>query len=313
MKEMNGTEIKGIEIKGAIDLHMHSYYSEDGEFSPEELVLRCREAGIGVMAVSDHNCTKANREAERAARDNGILYVPAIEIDCTFEGVNLHLLGYEIDAESREFEKIEENVAAQNIEASRVRLERIRELGFSVTEEELDRAAGNGYWKHVWPGELFAEVLLSKQEYKEHGLLRPYRPGGSRGDNPYVNFYWDFCSQGKPCHAPVIYPDLEETVETVHGGGGKAVLAHPGNNLKGNMELLDPIVNTGIDGIEAFCSYHGEEERKFFMEYGRKRNLILTCGSDYHGKTKPAVALGGHGCILGREEMEENLHRLLGR
>ena len=29
-----------------IDLHMHSYYSDDGEFQPEELVQKCKEEGI---------------------------------------------------------------------------------------------------------------------------------------------------------------------------------------------------------------------------------------------------------------------------
>ena len=297
---------------GAIDLHMHSYYSEDGEFSPEELVSRCLEAGIGVMAVSDHNCAKANREAKKAAGEKGILYIPAIEIDCTFEGVNLHVLGYGIDADSCDFAEIEENIAGQNVQASKIRLEKIKELGFFVTAEELDRKIEGSYWKHVWPGELFAEVLLSKPEYGENELLLPYRPGGARSDNPYVNFYWDYCSQGKPCHAPVNYPTLEEITEVIHRNGGRAVLAHPGNNLKNHMELLDPIVDTGLDGIEAFCSYHGEKEREFFREYGKKRDLILTCGSDYHGKTKPAVFLGGHGCSLKPDEMQGYLRRLLG-
>lgn len=275
------------EIKGGFDLHMHSNYSDDGEFSPAELVRRCRDAGIGVMAISDHNCAKANEEAAKTAKENGIFYIPAIEIDCTFEGVDLHVLGYGINRGSRDFVEIEENIARQNLQASLVRLEKIRDLGFSVTEEEMDRAEGDGYWKHVWPGELFAEVLLKKPEYFDHELLRPYRPGGVRSDNPYVNFYWDFCSQGKLCHSPILYPSLKDTVEIIHGNGGKTVLAHPGNNLRNCMELLDPVISSEMDGIEAFCSYHE--------------------------KIKPSVSIGGHGCTLDQEVMKEYVERLVSR
>ena len=37
-----------------MDLHMHSYYSDDGEFSPEELVRQCAMSGIRVMSIADH-------------------------------------------------------------------------------------------------------------------------------------------------------------------------------------------------------------------------------------------------------------------
>lgn len=293
-----------------IDLHIHSHYSDDGDFSPEELVKRCKEAGIAVMAISDHNSAKAGKAAEAAAAEAGIRYIPAIEIDCTFEGVNLHVLGYGIDGDSRDFAEIEENVAGQNRDASKARLLKIRALGFDLSEEDMLKAAGEGPWKYVWQGELFAEVLLSKPEYEASELLRPYRPGGSRSDNPFVNFYWDFCSQGKPCYVPIGYPSLERTLEVIHGNGGKAVLAHPGNNLKDRYSLLDPIVDAGMDGIEAFCSYHGPKERAYFLEYGRNRDRIITCGSDFHGKIKPAVSLGGHGCTLDKNTIMGYVERL---
>ena len=55
-----------------IDLHMHSRYSDDGEFTPERLVFQCREKGIHVMSVTDHNCVRANLEAKMAAERLGI-------------------------------------------------------------------------------------------------------------------------------------------------------------------------------------------------------------------------------------------------
>ena len=50
--------------KSYIDLHMHSMYSDDGEYSPEQLVKMCHEAGVRIMAIADHNWIKANKNAK---------------------------------------------------------------------------------------------------------------------------------------------------------------------------------------------------------------------------------------------------------
>ena len=62
-----------------IDLHMHSKYSSDGEFTPEELVKQCYQAGIRIMAIADHNSVKAIDPAKEMAEKLNIQYIPAIE------------------------------------------------------------------------------------------------------------------------------------------------------------------------------------------------------------------------------------------
>ena len=37
-----------------LDLHLHSSFSDDGEFSPTRLALLCWRAGIGTAALADH-------------------------------------------------------------------------------------------------------------------------------------------------------------------------------------------------------------------------------------------------------------------
>lgn len=101
-----------------IDLHMHSRYSDDGEFAPEELVRQCCECDITVMSVTDHNCARANGEAEQAAQRYGIRYIPGIEIDCTYKGVDFHVLGYGIDWRGEDFASVEENIHRQCIDGS---------------------------------------------------------------------------------------------------------------------------------------------------------------------------------------------------
>lgn len=277
------------------DLHMHSRYSEDGEFTPSELVEQCYRQGITAMSVTDHNCAKANTEARTQAEAKGIRYISGIEIDCVYKGLNFHVLGYGFDEQSADFVRVEETIEQQSFLASLERLEKTQALGFSVTQNEMWELSKDAYWKGSWSGELFAELLLAKPEYAGHPLLRPYRPGGTRSDNPYVNFYWDYYSQGKPCYAKMEYPPMEEITGMVHRNHGKAVLAHPGVNLKGHEELLGEILDLGIDGVEAFSSYHTRSQAAEFYRQAQKRGLFATCGSDYHGKTKPSIHLGGYG------------------
>jgi len=159
---------------------------------------------------------------------------------------------------------------------------------------------------------MFAEVLLEKEEYLNHKLLEPYRENKERSDNPFVNFYWDFYSQGKPCYVKVDFPDIKEAIGIIKDNGGKAVLAHPGNNLKNRFELFDEIVKTGIDGVEVFCSYHDKEATEYFYKKAIEYSLIITCGSDYHGKTKPSVKLGKTGCWLEQDIMDKQIALLIG-
>lgn len=90
------------------------------------------------------------------------------------------------------------------------------------------------------------------------------------------------------------------------------MLAHPGVNLRDRVELLDPILETGVDGIEAFSSYHSEEQAGVYHKAACDRFKMFTCGSDYHGKTKPSIRIGGHGCTVPYEEMVRQLGRILG-
>lgn len=278
-----------------IDLHMHSRYSEDGEFTPAGLVGQCCRQGITAMSITDHNCARANTVARALAGAKGIRYISGIEIDCIYKGLGFHVLGYGIDERSADFARIEENIERQSFHASLERLEKTRMLGFCVTQDEMYKLSEDAYRKGSWTGEMFAELLLAKPEYAGHPLLSPYRPGGARGDNPYVNFYWDFYAQGKPCHVEMTYPSMNEIIGIIHRNRGKAVLAHPGVNLKGREGLLGEVLDLGMDGVEAFSSYHTPEQAVKFYRQARERGLSVTCGSDYHGKTKPAIRLGGYG------------------
>ena len=295
-----------------IDLHIHSNYSDDADFSPFELVQKCRDAGITMMSITDHNSAMGNKEARNAAEDFGIKYITGIEIDCFFNDISVHLLGYGIDDDSPDFEQLYKNILSKEKAASYERLRLINQFGFEVSEDEMNNISNINDEAGIWNGEMFAEVLLAKPEYKDHEILLPYREGRERADNPYVNFYWDYVSHGKPCYADVDFPDFRDAFAIIKDNGGKAVLAHPGNNLKNRLHIFSDILSTGIDGIEVFCSYHDREAAEYFYKQARDNNLLITCGSDFHGKTKPSVKLGKTGCRLDYNEMETDLWAVLG-
>ena len=296
-----------------IDLHIHSRYSEDGEFTPTELVNQCYEHGVRMMSITDHNCVKANTDAQDLANEKGISYIAGIEIDCVYKNANFHVLGYGIDFKSKDYELIEQNIITQSSRASLERLEYTQALGFQVTENDMWDISKNSYWETVWNGEMFAEVLLANPAYRDDPRLRPYRLGGSRSDNPYVNFYWDYYSQGKPCYAKMDYPMMEEVLETIHRNHGLAVLAHPGVNLKDREYMLNEVLELGMDGIEVFSSYHTPDQSEYYYKKACENKLLITCGSDFHGKAKPSIVIGDHRSFVSEDELYNRLQILFNK
>lgn len=273
-----------------IDLHMHSIYSDDGEYTPTELMKMCKDAGLQIVAIADHNSTKAIPEARNAAEKLKLTYIPAIELDCTIHGVDLHVLGYGIDENNQALLDNAEYVKKQAQNVEKEQIEKVKALGFYIDEDACYALSHEG----VITGEIIAEVAL--QDERNHPLMKEYLPGGSRSDNPFVNFYWDYCAQSKPAYVPIHYISLKEAVDMIHAAGGIAVLAHPGNNTKENLSLIDAIFAYDVKGMEVYSSYHSPEQIAFYKDYAEQHYLMITMGSDFHGKTKPSIALGGSHC-----------------
>ncbi len=292
-----------------IDLHMHSNYSDDGEFTPKELADLCIERGIKYFAIADHNSVRGIEEGKEYIKDKDTTIIPAIELDCSIDGVNLHVLGYGIDYKSEIFEEIEANIIKQEQVASKERMRLVRELGINFEDGMIEKLSKNG----VVNGEMIAEAAMSFDENQENPLLKPYYKNGSRSDNPFVNFYWDFCAQGKPAYVEVKFISLEEAVKVILDNGGVPILAHPGNNTKEDLELLEKIIASGVKGLEVYSSYHNEEQIDFYRDFAYRNNLLLTCGSDFHGKTKPSIIVGGVSCNNSEEKIIKELDIKLGQ
>ena len=277
-----------------VDLHIHSNISNDGDFSPAELMKMCSKAGIKTAALADHNSVRGVAEAIKEGEKFGVKVIPAIEIDCTYKEYNLHVLGYNIDYNNKIFEKIEKNVFEQELKAGDKRMALVKEAGIFFDEEKVRKLSYDG----TITGEMIGEAAIEDERNRENPLITPYLEGGTRSNNPYVNFYWDWCSKGKPAYVPIKYITLKEAIDIIHKTGGKAVLAHPNNNIGMNEEIFKEIAAEGIEGVEVFSSYHSKENAEFFLKMAEKYNVSVTCGSDFHGKTKPAIKLGEMGNLF---------------
>jgi Predicted metal-dependent phosphoesterases (PHP family) len=274
-----------------MDLHMHSCYSDDGEFTPSTLIQMGKEAGLTMMALTDHNSVKGVAEMMQAGKESDIIVIPAIEIDCQHKGVNLHIVGYQIDYHDLRFTEIEETILhfESAIIQEKINLtEQHFQIKFTANDLEILTE------KPMLPGETIAKVLLLREDLLSHPFLLPYREGGERSDNPYVNFYWDYYSQGKPCYIHFEAMSAKACIDLIHATGGLAVIAHPGNNLKNHLHYLDELKDLGIDGVEVYSSYHTKEQTQYFFQYAKDNNLYMTLGSDFHGENKPAIHLGAY-------------------
>ncbi len=283
-----------------IDLHMHTNFSNDGQYSPSQLMEMCAESGLKIVAIADHNSMQAYQEALAFIHQKQLklTLIPAIELDCQFNGINLHILGYGINPKDNWFIEYNNNLESTERQHSHIKVEKIRSLGIHLDQEELEKISING----IITGEMIAEVALNDHRNERHPLLTPYRINGNRQDNPYVNFYWDYMAQGKLAYVEINYVDAKEAIQHIKDAGGLAVFAHPGNNIKTNEKLLDEIVALGLDGIEVYSTYHDVDTTHFYKQKALKHHLLMTLGSDFHGKTKPSIKLGNFDCLE-----EENL------
>lgn len=76
-------------------------------------------------------------------------------------------------------------------------------------------------------------------------------------------------------------------------------------------ELLEKIIEAGVKGLEVHSSYHNETKMAFYKEFAINNNLVITCGSDFHGKLKPSINIGGISCEDSEDLIIKNLNRVI--
>lgn len=282
-----------------IDLHMHSTFSDDGEFNVEEIFQMASKRGMKLISITDHNSAKANAIAQRMSKLYHVDYITGIEIDCQYKGLNFHMLGYFIDHKSELYKKIENDNLMKEKDASLKRVAMWEE--YSGMKVDVDALMRNNRFQTI-AGEMIGEQMLNHPEYRKSPLLKPYIDG-DRSEMPYVNFYWDFFSQGKPCYVPIKYPDASVIIKLIKATGGIPILAHAFANFADNLDVIEELLNLGVEGLEVFSSYHSTKQMSYLLNIANERKCYITVGSDFHGKNKPQIKIGDTGCPKGGEKI----------
>ena len=80
----------------AYDLHTHTVYS-DGLVTPEELVKRAKQKGLTGLALTDHDTVDGLPSFLAAGKAYGLHCIPGVELSTELDGVEFHILGYQLD------------------------------------------------------------------------------------------------------------------------------------------------------------------------------------------------------------------------
>ena len=271
-----------------IDLHIHSNISLDGTHSVEKILQMAKDNKMEAIAITDHNSVRAVEKAIQLGKEVGIQVIPGIEIDCVYQNINFHMTAYNINYKDPRYKELEEfYLNDSRVNTWKATRKFLNETNINISEEILNQIAIQG----VLVPEDICEYLLTHEEFNDLEILKPYRLGGNRSDNPNVNFYWDYFSQGKIAYFKEEKKDVFEMIQLVHDTGGKCFVAHPKANFNGKNEILESLLNY-VDGLEVFSSYHSEEDCQKYLEMAQKHKLKITCGSDFHGIHKPNIKIG---------------------
>lgn len=260
-----------------IDLHTHSRVS-DGTDTPTGLVMKAAEAGLDVIALTDHDTFDGVAEAQEAGRRIGVRVVTGIEISTELDGRSVHLLGYGCDAHNR---ALQEELARNRVgrtERLPQMAARLEAAGVGVTVEEV-LAAANGAPSIGRPH--FADAMVGKGHVADRDeAFRLY------------------LAEGRPGYVARYSTPLELAIDLVHAAHGVAVLAHPWG--RGNSEVLHAKVierlarEHGLEGIEVMHPDHDDHTRDLLSELGARLGLIRTGSSDYHGTGKKNHPIGAN-------------------
>ena len=89
------------------DFHIHTYYS-DGIFSPEKIVDLAVEAGLEVIALTDHDNILSYKVAKDYIEKNNeqLEVLQGVEVNTLYKGHEVHILGYMMNVNNSDFKNM---------------------------------------------------------------------------------------------------------------------------------------------------------------------------------------------------------------
>jgi predicted metal-dependent phosphoesterase TrpH len=249
-----------------IDLHTHSTAS-DGTDSPAGLMATAREAGLDVVALTDHDTTDGVDEAVAEGKTLGVEVIPGVELGTDSRSGDMHMLGLFLDYHDQQFQETMTRFREGRIARVHTIVSNLAEVGVNISVDRVFAIAGEASVgrPHVAQALLEAGYIQSMPEAFEKWLAY-----GGPGDVPRDKL------------------SPEDAIRLIHAVGGLAVVAHPyeGRNV---LEILPSLAEAGLDGVETYYQGYGPDRVGELLALCGKLGILPTGGSDFHG-----FPLAGH-------------------
>jgi len=266
-----------------IDLHIHTKTCSDGNLSIEEVFREAKKRNIDVMSITDHDSIDCQERAIALAREYGIAYIPGVELNVTFQypdskSISLDFLGYQYDINNQELRNklqiIKEHREARalqilerlNVELNKEDIEGLTEEDIKNIQDSVDGVFGR---PHIANYLIAKGIVRDKQEAFDKYLVK--------------------CDVAK-------YPlSLAEASKLVRDAGGILIHAHPNDpngtslisithDLEEQTKIMEQYMLQYIDGVECWHSRNDMKTTAHYVEFAKKRGLLMTGGSDCHQK-----------------------------
>ena len=250
-----------------IDLHTHSNAS-DGTQPPAGVVTSAAEAGLDVIALTDHDTSDGWDEAVATGERLGVRVVPGVEISCLRGGVSVHLLSYRHDPADEPLARMLAGSRTSRASRARLMVERLGPDTGLRWEDVLEHVHGGATIgrPHIADALVARGVVADRDE-----AFATVLSGRSR--------YF----------VPQTAPDPVEAVRRVRAAGGVSVIAHPAASKRGSCigdADIEAMVEAGLAGLEVDHRDHSDAERTHLRDVARSLGLLVTGSSDYHGTGK---------------------------
>ena len=263
-----------------IDMHTHTNYS-DGDLSPQELITLAIKKGVGTLAITDHDTIEGIKKVNRNENiivDSGIEIINGIELSAKTDKGRMHILGYGIDLNNKSLNKKMVDLKDNSINSVLSIMEQIkRDYGIKFSYEDI-KALVNANHNLSRPD---LAKLCVKYEY------------ATTIQDAFDKYLIDAHNKTRQTSKGLQY---QECLELITNSGGIPVLAHPKSlelSEKEFLILLKEMISCGLKGIEVYHSSHSKEETDYYIKTANKYGLLISGGSDFHGKTiKPDIELG---------------------
>lgn len=254
------------------DLHIHSSYS-DGNLLPEEIVKIAIEQKVRYISITDHD-TIDSQYISKEKIDN-IHIIPGIEFSTEYGELEIHILGYFIDIDDVELNKVVDKLKFGRIKRIEKILERLKmqNIFLELDDVIIDKSSNIGR-AHI------ANAMVAK------GYVHNFKEAFNK-----------YLIKGKPAYVKGDKLKYKDILDIINNCGGIAVLAHPGKIYR-SLEVEDMIRNLkcyGLKGLEVYHPSHSKNQINTFYNYCKKYKLIITGGSDFHNLNNRDNFIGNEG------------------